>query len=221
MVTKTLHRYLVVVVAVGLRSARRWQRTGGPKLRVVVQAAVRVAGGDGEYAVVLAVHVLAAAATGAAVTIAAAFATGPAAQLLEIARVVAIAAVAVSAAVILVRHARGSARLRSVRPLILATARRIDSSQTPGLAALALQLACDPRLLWAGPNPIRLVLRHAAQHVISHVAQQPLASLPALIGPALNLFGAYRTTIDNARFVRDFALTAVELSAGPRLLALN
>ena len=218
---KHLRHYLVVVVAITLRGAQRLHSSCRPKLRVVVRALVRVAGGDGEHAEVLALHVVAALATGAALTIVAACSAGPAAQLLEIARVLAIGAVAVSAAVVLVRRARGSARRAPLRPLILATAQRVDSCEARVPAALALQLACDPRLLCAGKDPIRLALRYATRQALSHVATQPWSSVSRSIAPALDLLGACRSTLDSARFVRHFALTAVALSAEPSLLALS
>ena len=219
--TKHLHRCLVVVVAIGLRGARGWRRTCAPKLCVVVHAVVSVAGGDGEHARALAAHVAAAAAATAALSIAAALSSGPAAQLLEATRIVAIAALAVSAALVLVGRARGSARRGAVRPLILATARRVDSLAAPLPAAFALQLACEPRLLWASAQPIRLALHHAARQVVSRATTNPWTSVPALISPALSLLGTCRSTLDSARFVRQFALTAVELSAEPSLLALS
>jgi hypothetical protein len=33
-----------------------------------------------------------------------------------------------------------------------------------------------------------------------------------MLGPALELHGAYRVSLDSGRFVRQFALTALELS---------
>jgi len=216
-----VRRYVVIVLVVGLRGARRLQRTCGPKLRVVVRAVVKIAGGEGEHAELLALHVLVAAATGAGLTLAAAFTAGPPAELLKIVRLVAIGAVAVSAAVVLVRRTSGSARRTPVRPLIRATARRLDSGEAPPAAARALQLVCDPPLLWAGPNAIRPALCYAARNVLSHVAKHPLTHLSPAIVPALELLDGYHGTVDSARFVRQFALTAVEVSREPSLLALS
>ena len=218
---KNLRHCLVIVVTVGLRGAQRLRRACRPRVLIVVRAIVRVAGGDGEHAELLAAHVLVAAATGAALTLAAVFTGGPAAELLKVARMLAIGAVAVSAALILVQRARGPAKSARVRPLLLLTTQRIDAREAQLPAARALQLACDPRVLWTGTDPARLVVRYAARKALSQVTTRPITQLSPVIGPALDLVGAYRNTVDSARFVRQFALTAVEVSRDPSLLALS
>ena len=186
---------------------------------MVVQAIIKLAGGDGEHAPVLAVYVRVAAATEAAFALAAALTGGPASELLKLASGLAIGAVAVSAAVVLVRHARGPARLGQMRPLLLATARRVDTSVLP--VAHALQLACAPRQLRQDPSPLRWVAHYAAHHAVAQLATHPISSVSRKILPALELLDACRTTVDSARFVRHFALTAAELSSRPGPLALR
>jgi hypothetical protein len=218
---KNLHHCLVFIVRVGLRGADRLRSACRPRALIVVRAIVRVAGGDGEHAELLAVHVLVAAAAGTALTLAAAFTGGPASELLKVLRTLAIGAVAVSAALLLVQRARGPAQSARVRPLLLLTTRRIAPREAQLPAARALQLACDPGALWTGTDPIRLVVRYAARKALSQVTTRPITQLSPVIGPALDLVGAYRNTLDSARFVRQFALTAVEVSRDPSLLALS
>jgi len=209
-----LRRCVVVVLAIGLRGVRHWRASGALRLRGAIQAVVKVAGGEGEHARVLAVYVLVAAATEVVFACAAALTGGPAAELLKLASGLAIGAVAVSAAVVLVRHARGPARLGQMRPLLLATARRVDTSALP--AAHALRLACAPRQLLEDPSPLRWAAHYAARHAVTQLAAHPMSRVSRQLVPALDLLDACRTTVDSARFVRHFALTAAELSSPAR-----
>ena len=95
---------------------------------------------------------------------------------------------------------------------MLAAAQHADTSRLP--TAQALQLACAPQLLWQGPNALRVALTYAARQAAQHVALHPIRSASRALAPALELLGAYQNTVDDVRFVRRFALTAVEISRG-------
>jgi hypothetical protein len=184
-------------------------------LRLAVRAVVRLAGGEGEHAEILAAHVVVAVAGGAALTALAAVAHGPTSQLCKVARTALMGAVAVSAVVVLVRRTGGDAERASIRPLIAQTARRLTASSASPPAARALQVACDPHLLWASSNSLRPALRHAARKTVSRLAIEPVVTCTPGLGSALEILDGYRTTVESARFVREFALTALELRVQP------
>jgi hypothetical protein len=206
-----VRRGLVVAIAVGIRGTRALKKSCGPQLRLAVRAVVRLAGGEGEHAEILAAHVVVAVAGGVALTALAAVAQGPTSQLCKVARTALMGAVAVSAVVVLVRRAGGKAERARMRPLIARAAHRLTASSASAPAARALQVACDPRLLWTGHDSLRPALRYAARKTVSRLAIEPVVTCTPGLGWALEIIDGYRTTAQSARFVREFALAALEL----------
>jgi hypothetical protein len=227
--TRTRRPVIIAVCAV-IRVGRRLRASCAPLVRGVSRVVVQIVTDDGECTTTLTAHVLVAAATGAAFSIGAAFAGVGSSELCKLAGAVVVGALAVSAASVLIRRQlRGSSAGHALRPLLALAARQVIAEHAHHPAARALRVVLEPRrsaavatvgaalavLAPALPSLqcptsaqlLRLVLRRA-QHFVP------------VVGLAMDVHGAYRHSRESARFVREFALTAVALCPAPRELPL-
>jgi hypothetical protein len=190
-------------------AARRVAVTITSPVRRGVEQLVRWVGGDGDGAKTLTVCVLVAAAGAGAFCILGAYAGTGTSELVDIAAALAVGALAVGAAVILVRRRLGHGDI-DLRSLVQRAIARIDPQHQHGPAVRALTVACEPSTLL----PTRQALPQAAQYVarraLKKLVKHPTRHVP-MLGSVLDLFSAYQTTVGSARFVQQFALTAVEV----------
>jgi hypothetical protein len=223
-------RPVIIAVCIVIRVGRRLRASCEPFVRSVARVVVRVVTDDGACTTTLAAHVIVAAATGAAFSIGAAFAGVGSSELCKLAGAVVVGALAVSAASVLIRRQlRGSSAGHALKPLLASAARQVIAQHAHHPAARALRVVLEPRRSAAvatlgatiavlapalpllqfpsSAQLLRLVLKRA-QHLV------PGVSL------ALDVHGAYRHSRESARFVREFALTAVALCPAPRELPL-
>jgi hypothetical protein len=227
--TRTRRPVIIVVCAI-IRAGRRLRAGCEPLVRSVSRVVVQVVTDDGECATTLTAHVIVAAATGAAFSIGAAFAGVGSSELCKLAGAVVVGALAVSAASVLIRRQlRGSGAGHTLKPLLASAARQVIAEHAHHPAARALRVVLEPRrsaavatvgaalavlapalplLQWpSSAQLLRLVLGRA-KHLVPGV------------GLAMDVHGAYRHSRESARFVREFALTAVALCPAPRELPL-
>jgi hypothetical protein len=212
-------RRIVVVISWGLRGLREVRRACAPQLRRALDLAVRVTGGEGEGAETLTVYVFVAAASIGALTLAGAFSGGGASELCKVAGAIAVGAIAVRAAIVLVRRCQGRTSRIGVRPLIAATVASVGAQHEHVPAARALQFVCEPSRLWAGTDLARAAVSYLLRTALSRVVKHPVLSLAPMLSPVVDVIDGCQATLHSARFVRQFALTAVELSREPYLLA--
>jgi hypothetical protein len=211
MTVKRSNRCVVVVMYWVIRGARRIRVTCAPPVRRAAHGLVRLTGGDRDDAIVLGAHVVLAAASTGAIALAAVYVGGGASELLDLVGAVTIGAIAVSAAVLLVRRRVGGGRVIQVRPLIKAVAAQLDAHlHVP--AVRALRLACEPEQLWAErARALPSALEYIARRALKKLARQPAQMLVPGVGSVLSMVSACQDTLDNARFVQAFALTAVDV----------
>jgi hypothetical protein len=210
---KRLRRCIVVVVRSGYRGARALRALlGGPEVRRGLERLVRSIGGDGEDAGTLAVYVVVAAASAGALTLASACSGLGVSESLQLAGALVVGVIAVSAAVVLVRRQRGRTEKDELRWLVTRTAARLSGQHRHVPGARALRLACQPYGLLFAARSVGPALQHVTRMACVGLAAYPAKRLIPMLGPALELHGAYQTSLDSGRFVRHFALTALELS---------
>lgn len=192
------------------RGARRALVSALAPVRRGAWLLVREIGGSRPGAVPLTVCVVAAAAGTAALAVVGSYTGGAAGALLELAGALAVGALAVGAAVWLVRaHSEQRAAVEP-RALTIAVLARLDRRHQHGPAVRALRLACEPRCLLPSRQ---LLLRGAGalgQRTLKTLAKHPLRCVP-LLGSALALLSTCQATLDSGRFVQQFAFTALQL----------
>jgi hypothetical protein len=211
MTVKRSNRCVVVLMYWVIRGSRRVRVTCVPPLRRAIAGLVRAIAAEPGDTVVIAVHVVLAAASTGALALASAYVGGGASELLKVVGAVAVGAIAVSAAVVLVRRRMGGGVLQ-VRPLIVAAAAQVEARHRHVPAIAALRLACDPEGLWAqGLRALPNVAGYAAKHALTKVALRPVESMLPVVGSVMSMLSACQDTVDNARFVQAFALTAVDV----------
>lgn len=202
--------YIVVVMRAVLSGVDRVKVAFAPRAQRVIAIVVRVTGCDGAEAEMLAVHVALAALCGGALALASALTGTGASTLLKLASELTLGAIAVHAAVTLVRSRSGVPQHAPLRRLIAAALADVAGRQAALPVLRALAILCEPGRRWAELQPARSTLRYAAKQVFSLTAVRPAKrALPGL-GQALELMSLYRTTLDSARFVHHFALSAAE-----------
>jgi hypothetical protein len=212
MTVKRSNRCVVVLMYWVIRGSRRVRVTCAPPLRRATRALARVIGGEADDTVVIAVHVVLAAASTGALALASAYTGGGGSELLKIIGAVAVGAIAVSAAVILVRRRMGHGRAIEVRPLIVAAAAQVDARHLHVPAIRALRVACDPEGLWAqGVRALPNAAEYVAKRALKKVVLNPVESMLPVVGSVMSMLSACQDTVDNARFVQAFALTAVDV----------
>jgi hypothetical protein len=212
MTVKRSNRCVVVVMYWVLRGARRVRVTCVSPTRRTAQALVRALGGEREDAVVIAAHVVLAAASTGAIALAAAYVGGGASELADLVGAVAVGAIAVSVAVVLVRRRMGRGRVIQVRPLIAAAAAKVDARHLHLPAIRALHFMCEPERLWSQPTAaLPRAARYLARRVVKEFALRPAKSMLPVVGSVMSVASACQDTVDNARFVQAFALTAVDV----------
>jgi hypothetical protein len=200
--------YIVVVVRAVLSGVGRVKAAVAPRVHSVAAIVVRVTGCDGADAEMLAAHVALAALTGGALALASALTgTGPSA-LFKLAGELTVGAIAVHAAITLVRSRSGALHHAPLRGLVAAALAGVAGrhAAAPALRVLA---AIGPGR-WAELKPARTALRHFTKQVLSRAALRPAKRAVPGLGQALELMSLYRTTLDSARYVHRFALTAAE-----------
>jgi hypothetical protein len=210
---KRLRRCIVVVVRSGYRSARAVRALlAGPHVRRGLERVVRSIGGDGENAGTLAVYVVVAAASAGGLTLASACSGLGVSESLQLAGAIVVGVAAVSAAIALVRRQRGHTEKLELRWLLTRTAARLGEQHRHVPGARTLQLACQPHALSFAARSAGPALQHVTRMACLRLASYPARRLISMLGPALELHGAYQTSLDSGRFVRHFALTALELA---------
>jgi hypothetical protein len=205
---------IIIVVRSGYRGARRVRAAmQGPRVQRALRHLASLLGGEGEGAGTLAVYVVVAAASAGALTIASACAGLGTSELLKVAAALTVGALAASAAIVLVRRRSGPSQRISMRSLVVSTAANIGARYRSVPGSRALQWACDPRALLALATSARPALQYVTTKACSSLISYPAQRFIPVLGPALDMLGAYKTSLDSARFVRHFALTALELSS--------
>ena len=204
---KRANRYLVIVVRAVVIGVKRVQAAVAPRVQGVVTVVVRVTGCDGADAQMLAVHVALAALSGGVLALASALTpTGPS-ELLKLAGELAVGAIAVHAAITLVRSRsglRGAPVSALIGAALLGVARR---HPTPALALAGVAATCPGRR-WV--EPARAAARQLTKRVVSRAALRPAKRAVPGLGQALELMSLYRTSLDSARYVHHFALRAAD-----------
>jgi len=170
---------------------------------------VRWVGGDGDGAKTLTVCVLVAAAGAGAFCILGAYAGSGTSELVDIVAALAVGALAVGAAVILVRRRLGHGDI-DLRSLVKRAIARIDPEHQHGPAVRALTVACEPSTLLPTRQTLPHAVRYVARRALKKLVERPARHVPVM-GSVLDVFSAYQTTVGSARFVQQFALTAVEV----------
>jgi hypothetical protein len=202
--------YIVVVMRAVLSRVDRVKAAFAPRAQAVVTIVVRVTGCSGAEAEMLAVHVALAALCGGALALASALTGAGPSTLLKLASELALGAIAVHAAVTLVRSRSGVLPHAPLRTLIASALADVAGRQAPLPVLGALAVLCEPGRRWGELQPARSAFRYAAKQAFSLTALRPAKrALPGL-GQALELMSLYRTTLDSARFVHHFALNAAE-----------
>ena len=190
-------------------AARRVLVTVASPARRGFEHLVRWVGGDGEGAKTLTVCVLVAAAGAGAFCILGAYAGTGTSELVDIAAALAIGALAVGAAVILVRRRLGHGDI-DLRTLVKRAIARVDPEHHHGPAVRALTVACEPSTLLPTRQTLPRAVQYVTRRALKKLVKHPTRHLPVM-GSVLDLFSAYQTTVGSARFVQQFALSAVEV----------
>jgi hypothetical protein len=215
---------MVVIVCSFLRVERRVRATCGPYVRRVARVVVRVVVGDGDESITLAAYIIVAAASSAAFGIVAAWSGVGSAELCKIASALVIGALAAGAAYALVRRRMNGADRLELRALLAATARQLLADNVRVPAARVLRVVLGPRLSAAQASvgvalaALTAPLDAAPHGTLLRLALRPATRILPMMGVALDVHGAYRDSRDNARFVREFALTAASLCRPPAAL---
>jgi hypothetical protein len=227
--TRTRRPVIIAVCAV-IRVGRRLRASCEPFVRGVSRVVVQIVSYDGECTTTLTAHVIVAAATGAAFSIAAAFAGVGPSELCKLAGAVVVGALAVSAASVLIRRQlRGSSAGPALRPLLASAARQVIAEHAHHPAARALRVLLEPRRSAAVATvgaalvvlaPALPSLRAPSSAQLLRLVLKPAKRLVPVMGFALDVHGAYQHSRESARFVREFALTAAALCPPPRELPL-
>jgi hypothetical protein len=208
---KRSNTYIVVVVRAVLSRVDRVKAAFAPRVQSVVAVVVRVTGCDGAEAEMLAAHVALAALSGGALALASALTGTGVSGLLKLAGEVAVGAIAVHAAITLVRSRSGALHNAPLRVLFAAAWAGLVGRHAAGPALRALAMSSEPgRRRWAELQPARSALRYATKQVFSRAALGPAKRAVPVLGQALELMSLYRNTLDNARYVHRFALAAAE-----------
>lgn len=214
-------RPVIIAICTVIRVGRRIRANCDPLVRSVARVVVHVVADHGECTTTLTAHVIVAAASGAAFSIAAAVAGVGPSELCKLAGALVIGALAVSAASVLVRRQlRSSASLRALKPLLAAAARQVMGEHAHHPAARALRVVLDPRrsatvaavgaaIAVLAPGLPLLAVPSSAQLLC--LALKPATRLLPVVSVAMDVHGAYRHSRESARFVREFALTAAAL----------
>jgi hypothetical protein len=222
--TRTRRPVIIAVCSV-IRVGRRLRASCEPLVRTVARVAVRVVTYDGECTTTLTAHVIVAAATGAAFSIGAAFAGVGSSELCKLAGALVVGALAVSAASVLVRRQlRGSSVRHALKPLLASAARHVIAEHAHHPAARALRVVLEPRrsAAVATVGATIAVLAPALPHLVKpwkadllRMALKPATRLVPGMSLVFDVHGAFRHSRESARFVREFALTAVALCPHP------
>jgi hypothetical protein len=216
--TKT---YIVVVLRAVLYRVEQAKSAFAPRVRTVAAVMVRVTGCDGANAEMLAAHLALAAVSGGALALASVFTDPATSALLKLAGELAVGAIAVHAAVTLVRSRSRAlpassgersklVRGASLRVLIADALVSVADHHAVASGLRALALACKPGERGAALKSARSALLQVGKLVFSRAAVRPAKRAVPGLGQALAVMSLYRTTLDSARFVHQFALTAAE-----------
>jgi hypothetical protein len=209
---------MVVVVCSFLRIGRQVRTTCGPYVRSVARVVVRVIVGDGDDSTTLTAHIVVAAVSSAAFSVVAACTGIGSGELCKLASALVVGALAAGAATMLVRRRMRGAARGELRALLGAATRQLLAEQARVPAARVLRV-----LLGSGKSAalasVCVALAALAPELdpaanaalLLRLALRPAARILPGMGVALDLHGAYRDSCDNARFVREFALTAASL----------
>ena len=206
-------QYIVVVVRAVLTGAKRVGAALGPPVQRVVEVVVRVTGGEGENAEVVAVHVALAALSTGVLMLASACVDPGTSTLLKTAAACSVGLIAVHAALVIVRRRSGPVRGSQARPLIAAAVARLPERQAQVAAAHALALACEPQQLWGKRPSATMAAQYVLKQAFSRALVAPTKEFVPGISQVLDVVGAYQKTLANARFVRQFAQAATEAHA--------
>jgi hypothetical protein len=198
--------YIVVVMKAVLIGVDRVKRTVAPRVQQVSTVMIRVSGCDGAEAQIIATHLAAAALTGGALALASSLTRGPVSTALKLAGELTVGAIAVHAAIRLVQVRSGSLRHAPERALV-----RVALGHVVGRRALPVVRAVAVlRQRGLAREPLLAAAREAGRYLLNHAALPPVKrALPGL-GNALALYGTYQKTVDSARYVHQFALSAAE-----------
>jgi hypothetical protein len=208
---------IIVVVRSGYRGARCVRAVmKAPRTQRALQRLVQLIAGDGEDAGVLSISVVVAAASAGALTLAAACAGPGAAELLKLAGAVSVGAVAISAAIVLVRRRSGPSHGLTLRGLVVRTLARLGAPYDQVPVARVLHWACEPSPLPALVDAARPAFGYVTAAARSGLMLYPTRRMLPVLGQALDVLEACKTSLDSARFVRHFALTALHVSAEAR-----
>lgn len=202
--------YIVIVMKAVLIGVDRMKRRVVPRVHQVSAVVVRVSGCEGSEAQIIATHVAAAALTGGALALASALTTGGVSIALELTSELTLGVIAVHAALRLVQVRSGTLQPATARALVRAALGKVVSRRLlPVLQAVALL-----RRRGQQREPLLQVAHQAARPLIAQLLNRAglrpaKRALPGL-GNALALLGLYQTTLESARYVHAFALTAAE-----------
>jgi hypothetical protein len=203
--------YIVVVMKAVLIGIDRVKRTMAPRVQQVSVAIVRVTGCDGAEAQIIATHLAAAALTGGALALASSLTVGGVSSALKLTGELTVGAIAVHAAIRLVQ-ARSGALHDAVpeRALVRsALGHVVGRHALPVVQAVALlrqRRAERAELLQAARDAGSFLLKQ----LVKRAALRPAKRAVPGLGNALALLGTYQKTLDSARYVHQFALTAAE-----------
>lgn len=217
----------VVVIACSLLRVERCVRAAcapivrSVAVRSVARMVVAVVTGDDDESGTLAAYMVVAAVSTTGFGLVAAWTGVGSAELCAIASAVVVGALAAGAATILVRRRlRGGGR-GELRALLAFTARQLLPEHARLPAARVLRVVLGPRQSAAqaslGVALAALAPRFDAvsQGMLLRLALRPATRMLPAVGMALDAHGTYRDSRDNARFVRQFALTAAALCPEP------
>lgn len=202
--------YIVVAIKAVLIGVDRVKRTFAPRVQVMTTAIVRVSGCDGAEAQIIATHLAAAALAGGTLALASSLTRGPLSTALKLTGELTVGAIAVHAAIRLVQVRSGRLHHAPERALVRAALGHVVGRRAlPVLQAVALlrqRSAEREQLLRAAHEAGRYLLKQLVNRAALRPAKRALPGL----GNALALFGSYQTTLDSARYVHRFALSAAE-----------
>jgi hypothetical protein len=202
--------YIVVAMKAVLIAVDRVKRTMAPRVQQVTTLIVRVSGCDGAEAQIIATHLAAAALAGGALALASSLTRGPVSTALKLTGELTVGAIAVHAAIRLVQVRSGSLHDAPERALVRAALghvvgrRALPVSQV--VAMLRQRGLRRAELLEAARDASRYWLKQ----LVNRTALRPAKRAVPGLGNVLALLGTYRTTLDSARYVHQFALSAAQ-----------
>lgn len=214
-------RPVVVIVCSVLRVGRCVRATCAPFVRSVARVVVAVVTDDGDESIPIAAHIIVAAVSTAGFGLVAAWTGFGSSELCHIASALVVGALAAGAATVLVRRRLVSGGRGDLRVLLERTARHllVEHARLPAARVLSVLLAPRQSAAQASVGVALAAFaprfEAASQEPLLRLALRPATRMLPAVGMALDMHGTYCASLDNARFVRQFALAAAALCPEP------